>query len=282
MTGVADQTRLLVFDGDSATLRPAGIEAGADLAGAHGAGLAAADSWLVTDGRVRFLDAHRARFMAACAGHDRLTVPAFWSAAMAALPETGRWFPRVELTIAGVLRLRIRPAPETGRDLTVWLADQPDPRRQPKVKGPDLPALGRLRDRAVRAGAGEALLTASDGTVLEGTTTSLMWWEHDELCVPDAALPVLPGVTSLAIQRHAREIGVTIRPVRASVARLAGRETWMVNALHGIRPVVRWPGERFPAGPARRAASWQRWLGAPENLSPLPGPARAFVRPAAG
>lgn len=270
MTGVTEGARLLVFDG--AALVPADIDVGA-----AGDDLAAADSWLVADGRARFLDAHRDRFMAACfmaayAGRDRLAVSRFWAAAVVGLPETGRWFPRVELTTAGMLRLRIRPAPETGRDLAVWPADRPDPRRQPTIKGPDLPVLGQLRDRAVRAGADEALLTAPDGTVLEGATTSLLWWENDELCVPDPALPVLRGVTSLAIQRHAREVGVTIRPVRAPVARLAGREAWMVNALHGIRPVAGWLGAGFPAGAAPRAASWQRWLGVPENLSPLPRP----------
>jgi branched-subunit amino acid aminotransferase/4-amino-4-deoxychorismate lyase len=265
VTGTAGGTRLLVFDG--AALVPADADVGAD-----GADLAAADSWLVVDGRTRFLDAHHDRFMAACAGCDQLTTPAFWAAAMASLPGTGCWFPRVELTTTGMLRLRIRPAPEIGRELAVWLADGPDPRRHPKTKGPDLPALGRLRDRAVRAGANEALLTAPDGIVLEGTTTSLLWWEDDELCVPDPALPVLPGVTSSAIQRHAREAGITVRPVRAPVARLAGREVWLVNALHGIRPVVCWLGAGFAAGSAPRAARWQRWLGAPENLSPSPRP----------
>jgi branched-subunit amino acid aminotransferase/4-amino-4-deoxychorismate lyase len=281
LTGTAETARLLIFDGTA--LMPATSDGaagdGAAGDGAAGDGLAAADSWLVNGGRARFLDAHRDRFLAACASRGQPDGPAFWAAATDSLPREGRWFPRAELTAAGTLRLRIRPAPPLGRELAVRLADQPDPRREPRIKGPDLPALGRLRDRAVRAGADEVLLTTHDGIMLEGATTSLLWWEQDELCVPDPALPVLPGVTTLGIQRHARAAGVTVRPERATIARLAGRETWLVNALHGIRPVVAWPGESFPAGSAPRVASWKRWLGAEENLRPLCSSRRLAPRP---
>jgi hypothetical protein len=41
---------------------------------------------------------------------------------------------------------------------------------------------------------------------------------------------------------------------------LAGRETWLVSALHGIRVVTRWAVGGPPAGDARRAATWQRLL----------------------
>ena len=266
MTANAGPAGLLVVDGTA--LVPAASHGTGQPAGADGSGLAAADSWLVTDDRARFLDAHRDRFLAACASRSQPIEPDFWAAAITSLPRAGRWFPRAELTTAGALRLRIRPAPPPSRDLTAWLADQPDPRWQPRIKGPDLPALVRLRERAVRAGASEALLTTPDGIVLEGTTTSLLWWEDDELCVPDPDLPVLPGVTTLAIQRRARAAGITVRPVRAPVSRLSGREAWLVNALHGIRPVMRWPGESWAACPVTRAASWQHWLGQQET--PLP------------
>ena len=61
--------------------------------------LAAADSWLVDDGRVRALDLHFARFRSAIArvapDHERY-LDKFFEAVVAALPRTGRWFPRIE------------------------------------------------------------------------------------------------------------------------------------------------------------------------------------------
>jgi hypothetical protein len=41
---------------------------------------------------------------------------------------------------------------------------------------------------------------------------------------------------------------------------LAGRETWLVSALHGIRAVKRWAGGDPPAGDLVRADGWQRLL----------------------
>jgi branched-subunit amino acid aminotransferase/4-amino-4-deoxychorismate lyase len=261
---------LLTFDADGrrpslAVTPPAGD-----------ASLAVADSWLVEDGRVRFLDAHRARFTAACEenGLSPAVLSRFWTATLAVVPADGRWFPRAELTVAGALRFRLRPAPEPGREAAVWVADGADPRRRPRTKGPDLEVLARLRTRAAGHGATEALLRTSDGLVLEGATTSLLWWEEDDLCVPDPDLPVLPGTTTRALQDRAAQAGITVRPVRCAVERLAGTEAWLVNALHGIRPVVRWVTADPAAGPARggaraitaghpaRAPQWQRWLAA--------------------
>lgn len=64
------------------------------------AALLAADSWLVDDGRVRGLDHHRRRFVAACveaSGDSPARIESFWRDVIAALPRTERWFPRVEL-----------------------------------------------------------------------------------------------------------------------------------------------------------------------------------------
>ncbi|AGL19055.1 hypothetical protein L083_5545 [Actinoplanes sp. N902-109] len=238
---IAAAPALLAFDGRA--LVPA-----AD----SGEAPAVADSWLVEAGGVRFLDGHRDRFTAACRRHgvaaDRLG--RFWAAVLGALPGEGRWFPRVELTTAGQLRYRLRPAPPR-RELTPRVAA--DPRRSPTVKGPDLPVL---------AGSPETVLCTPDGLVLEGSTTSLLWWEGSTLCVPDPALPLLAGVTTAALQRRARELGIRVEPVRCRVDRLDGREVWLVNALHGIRPVLRWESAGLTAAPARRAPSWQRWWAA--------------------
>ena len=235
----------------------------------------AADSWLVDDGAVAFLADHRDRFRSACAplvDDDDLT--RFWAAAVDALPRSGRWFPRVESSTAGQLRLRIRPAPPPGRSVTVECGPPGDPRSHPRVKGPDLALLARLRATAVARGADEHLLRAPDGVLVEGVTTSLMWWAGNELCVPADDLPCLPGVTAARLRRRAADLGVRVRGWRAVPDHLAGLEVWLVNSLHGIRPVRGWAGTDVRPGPAVRAPYWQAWLVEQARaLPPVPAPA---------
>jgi branched-subunit amino acid aminotransferase/4-amino-4-deoxychorismate lyase len=109
--------------------------------------LRAADSWLVVDGRVRAVPAH------------------------------GRWFPRIELREDGELAVLVRPAPAREPSVVASIADVSDPRRSPRRKGPDLDRLAALRERAAAHGAGEAVLVDTDGRLLEGAFTSLLWWE---------------------------------------------------------------------------------------------------------
>ncbi|MET7906272.1 aminotransferase class IV [Streptomyces sp. NPDC005355] len=227
--------------------------------------LLAADSWLVDDGRVRALDRHRRRFTAACAeatGDSPARIESFWRDATAALPRMGRWFPRVELAGPEPARLflRIRPVPPRTVNVTVCLSEEFDPRSYPRRKGPDLSLLARLRERAAARGAQELMLTTPSGLVLEGTTANVLWWEDDVLCLPPPELPLLAGVTSALIQDRAAELGVRMEHRRCTVQGLDGREVWLVNALHGIRPVTAWLGRPLRAGPALRAASWQTWL----------------------
>jgi branched-subunit amino acid aminotransferase/4-amino-4-deoxychorismate lyase len=247
--------------------------------------LLVADSWLVDDGAVRALARHQRRFEAAvrpAAGELADDLCAFWAAAVDRLPRRGRWFPRVELTAAQPrqLRLRIRPAPALGHQIRVWADAGRDERRRPRHKGPDLEWLGRVRARAVELGAGEALLTTPAGLVLEAAYASVLWWEDDVLCVPDPALRVLPGVTTGLIQKQARQRGLPVRSRRIRLDELAGREVWLVNALHGIRVVDGWIGSGIGAGEPARATAWRLWL--KELAEPLPvgGTAEAFDVPA--
>jgi branched-subunit amino acid aminotransferase/4-amino-4-deoxychorismate lyase len=229
--------------------------------------LLAADSWLVVDGRVRAVERHWARFSATCREHgvEPEALAAFRAEVERALPREGRWFPRVELREDGELALHLRPAPAREPAVVAWVADVADPRREPRRKGPDLERLAALRDRAAARGAGEAMLADAEGRLLEGAFTSLLWWEGDTLCaVPDNA-PILPGVTRALLIELARERDTPVTLRRPMPAALAGREAWLVSALHGIRAVTRWAAGP-PAGEAPRAEGWQRLL---ERLSAL-------------
>lgn len=222
--------------------------------------LLVADSWLVLDGSVRSLDRHVERFTRSCLelGVTADELDSFWRETISALPRTGAWFPRVEL--AGdppSLRLRLRPAPARGEHVRVWVPDAPDHRSSPARKGPDLEALIRLRAEAESHGAQEALLRTADGIVVEAATSSVLWWEDDVLCSPPDTVPVLPGTTAALVRDLAVARGIrTVRRARR-VDELAGREVWLLNALHGIRLVTGWIGCDITPGSGGHFALWR-------------------------
>ena len=224
--------------------------------------LRAADSWLVVDGRVRAVERHWARFGAACREHGvgLEALAAFRVEVERAVPAHGRWFPRVELRDDRELAVRLRPAPAREPTVAAWIADVPDPRRAPRRKGPDLERLAALRERAAAHGAGEAVLRDGAGRLLEGAYTSLLWWDGETLCVVGDDAPILPGVTRALLLELARDRGTPVAQRRPAPHDLAGRETWLVSALHGIRAVTRWTDGGPAAGGAARAPGWQALL----------------------
>lgn len=220
----------------------------------------AADSWLVVDGRVLAFDRHRRRFAHAVeqAGGDPRDALAAATAAAQLVPTVGRWSPRLDLTPAGI-RLRIRPAPEPQRAITVTTAAR-DPRAQPLRKGPDLEALGWLQsEESARVGAPIEPVITVDGRVAESTWSAVLWWRADVLCMPDARIPRLPSVTAAVLVEMARADGVEVREECATAADLEGCEIWLANALRGIRAVTEWVDGPHVAA-ATRAGAWQQRL----------------------
>ena len=100
-----------------------------------GGEVAAAESWLVDDGRARGLDRHWARFARGCA-EAGLAIASPRAAVEAALPATGRWFPRVEARAGGEVRLAVRPAPPRAPEVVAWVADGPDPAARRGARAP--------------------------------------------------------------------------------------------------------------------------------------------------
>jgi branched-subunit amino acid aminotransferase/4-amino-4-deoxychorismate lyase len=227
----------------------------------------AADSLLVDEGRALALDVHRQRFLAALRT-QRAAVPhpaAFLDAAVAALPRTGVWFPRVEALRgpdADVARLLLRTAPERTASVVLRVHDGPDPRTIPLVKGPDLHALGALRSRAARHGAGEAVILADDGTIVEGAYSAILWWHGDALAVVAGDVPRIASVTERTIVALATALGIDVLHERTRPADLDGREVWSVSALHGIRLVRGWIDGPAVAAEPGRARAWRTRLDA--------------------
>ncbi|PJJ63378.1 aminotransferase class IV [Compostimonas suwonensis] len=237
--------------------------------------LAVADSWLVTEGRARALEAHRERFGQAVArlggtiSPDELEL--FWAQGLALIPREGEWFPRAELLERATgreLRFRVRPAPALQTAVSLWTAPN-DPRRTPAVKGPDIPALSRLRQNAQKAGATEAVILGENGTIVDGATTALLWWRSGTLIAPTSDLTRVASVTARTIRMLAGALGTPGSEERARPSDLDGAELWAVNALHGIRPATSWiDGPQLAAPDAARLSAWRRRLEALRR--PLP------------
>lgn len=227
------------------------------------------DSWLVAEGRVRGLDLHERRFRQSCTGLapalPQEAVRRFLAAVRRELPTGGHWFPRIEAYRAPSpqLTLWLRPAPERGDTVALWIPSRSDPRTRPGVKGPDLAVMAALRADARAAGADDALLYSEDGTALEAAHSALVWWRGDTLCVPAAGLPVLPSVTRVMLERLALDRRCRLQAEHSTTDDLRRLEVWTLNALHGIRPVRGWVDSQGRAVEARmstRVGSWRRAL----------------------
>jgi 4-amino-4-deoxychorismate lyase len=104
-----------------------------------------------------------------------------------------------------------------------------------------------------RRGADDAILLASDGTVLEGPTSNVWWREGDVLVTPSLDLGILAGVTRGWLLRLAPSFGYRVREGADRLAALLrADEVLMSSSLREVVPVVAiddapigggWPGE---------------------------------------
>ena len=228
--------------------------------------LAVADSWLVEDGRVRNLNEHYKRFMAWSQDIvQRTDFEPFFESVSRLMPTSGRWFPRIELllnneTFENQLVFRLREAPEQIDSMTLWSFTEPDPRINPLVKGPDLSLGLQMRRAAQMHGADEAVILNSDGFILEGALSSLVWFRDDVLCAPGNDLPWIPSITRMEIFAIADQMGLANRTEKAKPADLVDLEIWGLSSLHGIRPVTEWVDLGGPVGPPRHLEAFSKRL----------------------
>lgn len=231
----------------------------------HNYPLLAADSWLIEDGAIRGVYLHRQRFISSCSSiHASLSrsVEPFFDHVLSVLPRTGGWFPRIELVDDGdfSLYMRLRPAPEIKETLTLTQLVEKDCRTNPRIKGPDLKALGRLRLAVQERGVDEAVITTPSGIVLEGLSTSIIWWDNNTLCYPPANLRVLPSVTRQLLLQMATRFNVPTAAKTINVINLHRHPVWALNALHGIREVTHWMPERIVLPCLSDTADWREQM----------------------
>ena len=168
------------------------------------------DSWLVSGGRTLASGMHPQRFICGLPESARPGAEGFFAAAARVVPAIGQWFPRVQHGTESGFSLVVRPAPALSRSIVLATHDGVDPRTAPTVKGPDLVALLATREVARSRGADEPVILSPDGFVVEGATTSLLWWRGDTLCTPSADLPRMDGVTARAVLALAEVLGVEV------------------------------------------------------------------------
>lgn len=223
--------------------------------------IVAADSWLVRDGSVLGIDLHRSRFLEAAA--HSADASSFWTAAIAAIPLTGDWFPRVELQLRNEglqFVFRLREAPEPRRSLVLATHNGPDPRRSPTIKGPDTDALLAARTTVQQLGADEAVILSPDGYVVEGAYSAVLWWRGDALCTPSPELARVDSVTARSVITLATALGIDVLYESVTPADLDGLEIWALSALHGIRIVTGWIDGPAPAELPGRLGVWRARL----------------------
>jgi branched-subunit amino acid aminotransferase/4-amino-4-deoxychorismate lyase len=218
------------------------------LASTHSETLTVADSWLVADGNSVALERHFARFSSGVAADTtaKAELVSFFSAAVAATPRVGNWFPRIEYRAdcpsGERLFFRLREAPELTETVTLWSFPEPDPRQRPETKGPDLSLCQQLRRAANLHGADEAVLLDEDGFIADGALSAVLWWREDVLCAPDESTRWLPSITRQLALEIAEQAGFSVRLERAQPGDLRGCEVWSLSSLQGVRGVTHWSG----------------------------------------
>lgn len=244
--------------------------------------IAAADSWLVTDGMMLAFELHRQRFEDALAGLDirlddaagpddaaalsdaaGLDLAAFWAAVIAAIPPTGDWFPRAELQRIGddrSLLFRLRNSPERTRSVRLATHRGADPRSSPTIKGPATAELLLARTDAQRNGADDAVILSEDGYVVETTSSALLWWRGEILCAPAIELERVDSVTARSVLTLATALGIDVYYEAVTPAELDAVELWALNALQGIRIVTEWIDGPSMAELPGRLATWRTRL----------------------
>ena len=228
--------------------------------------LAVADSWLIEDGRARSLSEHYERFSNWVAAiTNRGDITDFCASVTAAIPREGRWFPRIELLVDETsdsthLVFRLREAPEQIDSMTLWSFNEPDPRSNPLVKGPDLSLGMQMRRAAQMHGADEAVILNTDGYILEGALSAIVWFREDVLCAPGNDLDWIPSITRKEVFAIAEQMGLQTRTEKVKPADLVDLEIWGLSSLHGIRPVDEWIDLGGPVGQPRHLEAFNKRL----------------------
>lgn len=158
----------------------------------------------------------------------------------------GAGFPRIEFRMAGselLFNLRHRPLPQLTNELQMRTC-VPSKQVRPATKGPNIEYY-----RSLNAQLGvEALFCSPTGSVVEGATTTLLWWNGETLhhvsshAEDGTKLARVQSITESLVLDIADQLHFKTSAQDIPASELASSEVWAVNALHGIRRVSRIDG----------------------------------------
>lgn len=227
------------------------------------ASLLVADSFRVRlnpetgNAEVRGLDRHLFRFsrtVREVCGRTLTDVGSFLEHACQEIADYGAGMPRLELLDRERLNLRLRPLPELRTTLD-YRSVTDAPRQHAHRKGPHIELFAQLNQRLEA----EGLLLNDEGLAVEGTTTSVVWWDGEQLHRAPSDGRVA-SVTESLVANAAKTASIVIERSSATPEQLAGHEVWALNALHGIRVVASIDGVTLPKPEPRRLAYFQQEL----------------------
>lgn len=221
-----------------------------------------ADSFLARRATVRNFTAHRRRFeegLRALAPARLNQLEDFYRSVALELAEETESFPRLDL-VNGALWLRVRPLPLLNKSVEATSAELHVENED--VKGPNIARYTSVN----QANAGETIRVDTDGYVLEGASSALVWWDNAEstLHVVGAENRIWSTTESFLVAA-AQERGIQIAQSRIRLHALSQHEVWAVNGLHGIRVITSLDGNALPPPNQHRLddfsatfdASWQ-------------------------
>ncbi|MCA9321223.1 MAG: aminotransferase class IV [Planctomycetes bacterium] len=249
---------------------------------AHGHGLF--ETLRVQDGRAMFLVGHveRMRTTAAVLDMEFPTDLARVAKDMAELLDRrglrnarvklyllGRADDRIDVLLtAEPIEALVLPGP----GIAVGLADA---RFQGATALPGLKTMNYMTNRLAAKegqarGLDEVLFAHSDGTLTEGSRTTIFMLRSNELVTPDLSLAILPGITRQVVLEVATRQGLGIREELFTIDDLAGAdEAFLTGSVSGIRPVVSVEGRPLPVAPGPRTLAIARAYGARIEEEPL-------------
>ncbi len=103
--------------------------------------------------------------------------------------------------------------------------------------------------RAVEAGYDEVLSISSDGSLWEGSRTSLFAVKESALLTPTLAGPIVPGVMRSVVGELAESVGLVFQQIESLTwdSLQAADEVFLTNSVRGILPVARIRETAWPA-----------------------------------
>lgn len=209
----------------------------------------------------KYLNLHRNRFFESVrfisenlqvkfSSEDIIKFNEFWQTVILELSQFSKpAFPRISCSLESgspVYEIIYRPCPPISDSLSfITAAHSSNIMGNTKfagVKGPNIATYQNL----INKHGGEILLLDDAGTVLEGTTTSIVWWQEGILYTVPKSNKRVNSITEDLVMKIAESLDVKVSTQTLTPEKLQNKTVWALNALHGIRKVDQVNGHTLP------------------------------------